>query len=548
MSEMRGFDPLTGAWNDSLAGDYLWSRNNFGEARPDVMSPFTYSISEKVWSEISFLPGYHLSGNICGRYYANVSVSFSMLKALGKSREAAIEQMRDILGNVPEGLEIPSVPLSRTTMLLALPRMINLGLKERSGAKKISAFLATNPAYCRSLRHQIQQVKDKEELIAIWQREIMSKLDDSMWLMGGAAQPLEAKTKLKKELVALVGEADANTLFSNLSSEEDLLASLGPVFGVAKVAQGKMSREEYLEKYGHRGPHEAELSIPRPAEDPDWLEKQLAEYEMNPVEVDTLLARRRAEFEAAWQRLQANFPRKAQKLCRQIDEVGPAARGREAVRDEMTRFLWMEREWALRAANLTGLGEDIFLLTIDETLELLSGNNTATAYLPKRQETYARYCELPSYPMIIRGSFDPFRWASNPDRRYDIYDTTLKMPVSNSDVIKGFAGAEGCVEGQVRILNSPEQGEQLQAGEILVAVTTNVGWTPLFPRAAAVVTDVGAPLSHAAIVARELGIPAVVGCGSATTRLRTGDRVRVDGGLGKVEILENGTLKDEKHG
>jgi phosphoenolpyruvate synthase/pyruvate phosphate dikinase len=80
----------------------------------------------------------------------------------------------------------------------------------------------------------------------------------------------------------------------------------------------------------------------------------------------------------------------------------------------------------------------------------------------------------------------------------------------------------------------------LQAGEILVAVTTNVGWTPIFPRAGAVVTDVGAPLSHAAIVARELGIPAVVGCVDATTRLRTGDRVRVDGGLGVVEILETG--------
>jgi phosphoenolpyruvate synthase/pyruvate phosphate dikinase len=92
----------------------------------------------------------------------------------------------------------------------------------------------------------------------------------------------------------------------------------------------------------------------------------------------------------------------------------------------------------------------------------------------------------------------------------------------------------------VRLLDGPEQGDQLQPGEILVAVTTNVGWTPLFPRAAAVVTDVGAPLSHAAIVARELGIPAVVGCGSATTRLHTGDRVRVDGGQGTVEILENG--------
>jgi pyruvate,water dikinase len=70
-----------------------------------------------------------------------------------------------------------------------------------------------------------------------------------------------------------------------------------------------------------------------------------------------------------------------------------------------------------------------------------------------------------------------------------------------------------------------------------VTTVTNIGWTPLFPRAAAVVTDVGAPLSHAAIVARELGIPAVVGCGNATTRIKTGDRVRVDGGRGAVTVL-----------
>jgi len=89
----------------------------------------------------------------------------------------------------------------------------------------------------------------------------------------------------------------------------------------------------------------------------------------------------------------------------------------------------------------------------------------------------------------------------------------------------------------VRRLDNPEQGDQLQPGEILVTTTTNIGWTPLFPRAAAIVTDVGAPLSHTAIVARELGIPAVVGCGNATMRLRTGDRVLVNGGQGTVEIL-----------
>jgi pyruvate,water dikinase len=94
----------------------------------------------------------------------------------------------------------------------------------------------------------------------------------------------------------------------------------------------------------------------------------------------------------------------------------------------------------------------------------------------------------------------------------------------------------GRVEGRVRILLTPEEGEKLQPGEILVAATTNVGWTPLFPKAAAIITDIGAPLSHAAIVARELGIPAVVGCGQATTRLKTGDRVIVDGGQGVVQI------------
>jgi pyruvate,water dikinase len=87
------------------------------------------------------------------------------------------------------------------------------------------------------------------------------------------------------------------------------------------------------------------------------------------------------------------------------------------------------------------------------------------------------------------------------------------------------------------VIRAPEEGDQLQAGEILVTTVTNIGWTPLFPRAAAIVTDVGAPLSHAAIVARELGIPAVVGCGNATMRLHTGDQVRVDGGRGTVEVL-----------
>ena len=104
----------------------------------------------------------------------------------------------------------------------------------------------------------------------------------------------------------------------------------------------------------------------------------------------------------------------------------------------------------------------------------------------------------------------------------------------DENTIKGFAGAPGTVEGRVHILHSFDEAKDFQKGEILVTTMTNIGWTPLFPKAAAIITDLGAPLSHAAIVARELGIPAVVGCGIATTELKTGDLVIVNGSIGVV--------------
>src|SRR5690606_10724471 len=112
------------------------------------------------------------------------------------------------------------------------------------------------------------------------------------------------------------------------------------------------------------------------------------------------------------------------------------------------------------------------------------------------------YKALPPFPAIIRGRFNPLEWVKDPNKRMDFYDSTMPVAITaDSETLKGFAGAAGKVEGIVRILATPEEGEKLRTGEILVATTTNVGWTPLFPRAAAIITDVGAPLSHAAIVA-----------------------------------------------
>ena len=107
-----------------------------------------------------------------------------------------------------------------------------------------------------------------------------------------------------------------------------------------------------------------------------------------------------------------------------------------------------------------------------------------------------------------------------------------------SATLTGFAGAPGTAEGTARVILDVRQLDELEEGEILVAPVTSPSWTPVFGKVAAAVSDIGGIMSHAAIVAREYGLPAVVGTGDATSRIRTGDRVRVDGGLGTVTILD----------
>ena len=533
---------MDGEWNDSLTGDYLWSNVNFGEAVSDVMTPLAWTVLQFILGEWVFLPGYHTCGNIGGRPYLNMSIFATVFHAMGKSRQDLLHTVESTLYmRLPEGMDIPLIPVSRWSLLPALPHLIGMEIKQKRAVKSLPAYLAANPAWCRRIRQQIQEMDTQAELISLWVEEIRPHVTGSVWaILGSASYSADYAFQLRRELRELVGPDDADALISNLSDSSGLLASLGPVVGLAKVARGEMDRAAYVEQYGHRGPHEFELSIPRPAEDPDWLDGQLARLTESPVDVEALLAKRRAGFDAAWQRFQVRHPRQARATRRRIDEVARRARLREAARSEYVRDRWILRAFALRAGELTGLGGDIFFLTLDEVLDVLSGNEAAINYILARQEAYHQYSALPPYPSIIRGRFDPLQWAKDPNRRSDIFDS--HAPTSDADrvtpdAIAGSPGSAGRVEGVVRRLDRPEDGDRLQEGEILVTVQTDIAWTLLFPRAAAIVTDVGAPLSHAAIVARELGIPAVVGCRNATMRLQTGDWVRVDGGRGIVEIL-----------
>lgn len=540
MPSTTGYDLQSGIWNDSLLGEFLWSSVNVSEAVPDVMTPSTWSlwqIYHRDANPFRFPGTTPLCGNICGRPYLNLSLLASVFRAVGKDFRKELQG--DLVASATTDLDVPLIHFSPFSVIwTVLPGMLKAQRQAGQDRPYIPDFVAGTESWCSNVLVKVQSARDGGELLTLWSTTIRPYFFHACRLLRGVTMSFsDSATSLRLELDALVGAAGGGALLSNLSGQDADLESLGPVVGLAQVAAGKLSRDDYIRRYGHRGPHEMELFAPGSDEDPEWLDKRLVEFGQPGTGVSTLLESQRAAWASAWRQLEAAHPREARALRQRLAAVSDAARTREAVRSEVTRLARLVRRYVLRCGDVTGLGDAAFFVSLDELADVLSGNHASTSRLPARRQAYDKQASLPPYPAVIVGAFDPLRWAADPHRRSDTYDSRTTSVTSHTAIIKGFAGAVGCVEGIVRRLDRPEDGSALLPGEILVTITTNVGWTPLFPKLAAVVTDVGAPLSHAAIVARELGIPAVVGCGDATSRLKTGDRVRVDGSRGLVEIL-----------
>ncbi len=536
-------------WNDSLAGDYLWSNVNFGEAVTDVMTPLTWSVIQFTLDDWVFLPGMPTVGVIGGRPYLNISIFATLFQGMGRSRQDLLHYMESTLYmRLPDEMPIPSIPVSRSTLLRGIYGSLQVQLKQRRGVRKLSAYLNFNEAWFQGIREAIRRQASESGLYNLWHAEIRPHIKNGVWcVLGSVSRSAEYALNLRRQLAEVVGPEDANILIANLSEGDAPLESLGPVVGLDRLASGELSRAAYLADYGHRGPQEFELSVPRPAEDPSWLEQELERIRRSPVDVESLMAQQRQSFEAAWKRLQAHSASAAKRLGRKIAESAHRARLRELARSAYVRDRWAIRLFAIRSGELTSLGDRIFFLTLDELLALLSGDLSVTHAIGPRMEAYQQYKSLPPYPAVILGRFDPFAWAADPNRPTDIFDAHRPgTQRADPNIVIGSPGSAGVVEGTVRVIGHPGMGDSLQQGEIMVATQTDIAWTLFFPRAAAVITDVGAPLSHAAIVARELGIPAVVGCGNATAVLKTGDRVRVDGGRGTVEILVAGRADSER--
>ena len=526
--QARPITALAEVWNDTLRGDYLWTCANLREAVPNVMTPATWSFAEVLAQPP--IAGHPTSGNIGGRFYLNLSAALAVGQALGLG--GFVRRTAELyFGRIPPGVEVPSLPLSRFAVLrAAIGAALPFLRQAREFRAKIDGLLASAPGRAERLHAAFRAASTPAELLALWKSEVHDLLHvDARVFDSGARNGSMVAVKLGRELAKLVGDDDTTALLTGAHGTEGELESLGPVLGLARLRRGEITREEYARQYGHRFADEFEVSVPRPAEDPGW--PRLDDTGVDPEE---LLARQAAVRDAAWERLRAAHPGKVERLRREVDKLAALARERERARSEFARTFAVLRAFLVRVGEITGHGDALFFLPIEETLRVLEGDETPLASVPARRAAYDRYRALPPYPTVIRGRFDPEAWAADPNRRVDVHDASAE-PLG--DAVSGFPGAAGVVEGVARVVHDVADGAALQQGEVLVTTVTNIGWTPLFPRAAAVVTDVGAPLSHAAIVARELGIPAVVGCGNATTRIRTGDRVRVDGGRGAVTVL-----------
>ncbi len=187
--------------------------------------------------------------------------------------------------------------------------------------------------------------------------------------------------------------------------------------------------------------------------------------------------------------------------------------------------------------GLLDRADHVFFLHVDEVRALLAGEQVdARAIVAERQASYeAALMEAPPPFIGAPPSGSP---PDNPvTRAMGRFFGWAPPAADDSGSLRGYPGSRGQTEAPAFVARSLDEASAIPVGHVLVTVTTTPSWTPLFGIASAVVTETGGPLSHCAIVAREYGLPAVVGVRGATTRIVTGQLIQVDGTGGEVTLL-----------
>jgi pyruvate,water dikinase len=406
----------------------------------------------------------------------------------------------------PERLEVAR-RLIATRMELAL-RALAHNVGGGAAAQKLTVKLAGKDA-------------NPDDLNALW-RGLSSNVTTEMDLRVG---DLADAARRSPALVAHLQSHDARTA----------LATLDQVEGGAEF---RREWERFMADYGMRGPSEIDITRPRWQDDPASL-MQMVLGNLGADEPGLHRQRHAAmarEGEAAAKRLVANVrhgllgPLHAAMLRRQIRVARNLLPVREHPKFMLIRIMGLARAAMLEAGRmLVDAGrmdarEDIWFLDLIEAIRALENpDEELRARIAQRKVDLDHFAHLTPPRVITSDGEIPVVGHKRED-----------LPAG---ALAGNPVSAGVVEGIAHVITDPTR-EILEPGEILVAPFTDPGWTPLFINAAGLVMEVGGLMTHGSVIAREYGIPAVVGVIDATKEIRTGQRVRVNGDLGYVEVLD----------
>ncbi|MBM0230926.1 pyruvate, water dikinase [Micromonospora sp. STR1_7] len=289
----------------------------------------------------------------------------------------------------------------------------------------------------------------------------------------------------------------------------------------------------FLDEYGHRGVAEVDLGVPRWAEDPTPVFAALANYlrVTDPRQgPDQRFHRAAATAETALEELVTRARRRRPVRGRIAGFLLRRARSLAGLR-EAGKFAGLyplretRRQLLLIGADLTGLGlleqpDDIMFLTLDEVHTAVHQDVDHRGVVASRRAVHRRELRRRTVPVALLSDGT------------DV-ETVLPAAPASDGTLVGVGASSGRVTGPARVVRDPATAH-IEPGDVLVAATTDPGWTPLFLTAAALVTETGAIMAHGPTVAREYGIPAVICVPGATRTISTGQLVTVDGGAGTV--------------
>ena len=315
--------------------------------------------------------------------------------------------------------------------------------------------------------------------------------------------------------------------------------------GGAETDSFRSALDAYLQEFGLRSDNFHDVSIATWVEDPSSVLSLLKLHVREPV-YDAASGRRSAEERrsAAQQRAREEFAQRAPDHLEELEREFAFGLRANALNEDHNYWLdqqvmyWARMDMLAAANHLVAAGvidarDDIFMLTLAQVRAALAGDTTDLRETVRAaREELDRWADV-TPPGTIGAPMVPEMQAGIATMFGQLESTSTERQV------RGQSASPGVVTGVARIIASLDDSHRLNDGEVLVTQTTSPPWTPLFGIAAAVVTDAGGPMSHVAIVAREYGIPAVVGTVTATRQIADGQLVRVNGSEGTVDLLED---------